>query len=221
MSRPYDRRFVSLATSSPNWRSVGLVRRGAADGGAAFAAPIALFCLRWSSSSALVFDASNGARASVGRRRDANSNLRAAELARRPIRRSQHRAARPAERCATRSPPIRTWRVAESCSPTPDGAIIASEPETGSDDSTLAELLGAAAPLAILAEKAGAMRIQRRRPGRRGFAAVRNLTGSARPDRRHPVELAMLAPWRRRARAHDCAARGRPGLRSAACSASA
>jgi two-component system cell cycle sensor histidine kinase PleC len=78
------------------------------------------------------------------------------------------------------------------------GLVIASEPERGQANATLASLLGADEPLTILAEKAGAMRVETT-DGEDEFATVRNLRSTA-----GQVEFAMpvsemLALWRQSA----------------------
>ena len=78
------------------------------------------------------------------------------------------------------------------------GLVIASEPPRRQESATLTSLLGAGEALTILAEKAGAMRVETA-DGEDEFAAVRNLRSNA-----GQVEFAMpvsemLAPWRQSA----------------------
>ena len=77
------------------------------------------------------------------------------------------------------------------------GAVAASRPKLSEGDATLAMLLGTAAPLAILAEKAGVMNVETR--GAAAFAAVRNLKAAH-------AQVALIRPvadvlqcWRARA----------------------
>ena len=79
-----------------------------------------------------------------------------------------------------------------------DGRVIASDPPRDPTDATLETLLGAAQPLAVLAENAGAMRVETTNGGD-AFAAVRNLNyGSGQIAIFAPV-AELLAPWRRMA----------------------
>ncbi len=79
----------------------------------------------------------------------------------------------------------------------PSGAIVASEPRTSPAAAMLAELLGAAAPLAILAEKAGTLAID---GPVEGLASIRNLRALRGQIAVIEPSTEVLAPWRRRAR---------------------
>ena len=77
------------------------------------------------------------------------------------------------------------------------GAVAASRPKLAGGDATLAVLMWTAAPLAILAEKAGVMNVETR--GAAAFAAVRNLKAAR-------AQVALIRPvadalqgWRARA----------------------
>jgi two-component system cell cycle sensor histidine kinase PleC len=78
-----------------------------------------------------------------------------------------------------------------------NGAIVASEPRAPSAGAMLAELLGAAAPLAILAEKAGPLVVD---APEEALAAVRNLRSFRGQVVVIEPRAQALAPWRRRAR---------------------
>jgi two-component system cell cycle sensor histidine kinase PleC len=65
------------------------------------------------------------------------------------------------------------------------GAVAASRPKLAGGDATLAVLMGTAAPLAILAEKAGVMNVETR--GAAALAAVRNLKAAR-------AQVALIRP---------------------------
>jgi len=78
------------------------------------------------------------------------------------------------------------------------GLVIASEPPLGPANTTLTNLLGAGEPLTILAEKAGALRVETA-DGRDQFAAVRNLRSTSGQIAFAAPVSEMLAPWRQSA----------------------
>ena len=79
-----------------------------------------------------------------------------------------------------------------------NGMVVAGAPSPPPAPARLSSLIGAGEPLTILAEKAGALRVQSP-SGADEFAAVRNLRSTAgQVAFAEPVE-AMLAPWRRAA----------------------
>ncbi|MGD1036993.1 MAG: PAS-domain containing protein, partial [Roseiarcus sp.] len=79
-----------------------------------------------------------------------------------------------------------------------NGLVIASEPRQEQANATLTSLLGASEPLTILAEKAGALRVQTV-DGKDQFATVRNLRSTAGQIAFAAPVSEMLAPWRQSA----------------------
>ncbi len=80
------------------------------------------------------------------------------------------------------------------------GVVIASEPQRTLASATLTSLLGASEPLTILAEKAGALRIETT-DGKDEFAAVRNLRSTSGQIAFATPVVDMLEGWRQSARA--------------------
>jgi two-component system cell cycle sensor histidine kinase PleC len=78
------------------------------------------------------------------------------------------------------------------------GLVIASEPPLGLGETTLTNLLGASEPLTILAERAGALRVETA-DGKDQFAAVRNLRSTAGQVAFAAPVSESLAPWRQSA----------------------
>ncbi|MGD0761871.1 MAG: ATP-binding protein [Roseiarcus sp.] len=78
------------------------------------------------------------------------------------------------------------------------GLVIASEPPLGLGETTLTNLLGASEPLTILAERAGALRVETA-DGKDQFAAVRNLRSTAGQVAFAEPVSELLAPWRQSA----------------------
>jgi two-component system cell cycle sensor histidine kinase PleC len=78
------------------------------------------------------------------------------------------------------------------------GLVIASEPSLGLGETTLTNLLGASEPLTILAERAGALRVETA-DGKDQFAAVRNLRSTAGQVAFAAPVSESLAPWRQSA----------------------
>jgi two-component system cell cycle sensor histidine kinase PleC len=78
------------------------------------------------------------------------------------------------------------------------GLVIASEPPQGQANVTLSSVLGAGEPLTILADKAGALRVQTV-DGKDNYAAVRNLRSTSGQVAFAAPVSEMLAPWRRSA----------------------
>jgi two-component system cell cycle sensor histidine kinase PleC len=76
----------------------------------------------------------------------------------------------------------------------PDGFILAREPARPFERLSLADLLGSAAPLTILADRAGPMRV-RSSEGRDLYAAVRNLTATSGQAAFTAPVSDLLAPW--------------------------
>ncbi|MGD1015884.1 MAG: ATP-binding protein [Roseiarcus sp.] len=78
------------------------------------------------------------------------------------------------------------------------GRVIASEPPLGLGETTLTDLLGASEPLTILAERAGALRVETA-DGKDQFAAVRNLRSTGGQVAFAAPVSESLAPWRQSA----------------------
>ena len=78
------------------------------------------------------------------------------------------------------------------------GLIVASEPERGRIGATLSSLFGAGAPLMVLAEKAGALRVETVE-GVDEYAAARNLRSTSGQVAFAAPVSEMLAPWRQSA----------------------
>ena len=76
----------------------------------------------------------------------------------------------------------------------PTGLIVARDPARPIQNLTLATLLGSAAPLTILADKAGAMRVKSSE-GEELFAAVRNLASTSGQVAVTAPVNDLLAPW--------------------------
>ncbi len=76
-----------------------------------------------------------------------------------------------------------------------NGHVIASDPERGPDNATLTGVLGTSEPLTILADKAGALRVQTPY-GKDEFAAVRNLRSTSGQIAFAESISDVLAPWR-------------------------
>jgi two-component system cell cycle sensor histidine kinase PleC len=78
------------------------------------------------------------------------------------------------------------------------GQVIASEPPLGQANAKLTNLLGDGEPLTILADKAGALRVETA-DGKDQFATVRNLRSTAGQVAFAAPMSEMLAPWRQSA----------------------
>ena len=188
MSRPYDRRFVSLRrglAELAGWVRLGSTlsgRRGAELAAVAIFASLAGFITLYLHSER-VGDVERGER---------ELELRAAELARQIDAELGVAPADALHDTVSAFPTLARGRIVLADA---SGAIIASEPHGAT--TTLAELLGAAAPLAILAEKAGTFSVD---GPIEGFAAIRNLKGLRGQLAVIESGSQMLAPWRRRAR---------------------
>ncbi len=89
-------------------------------------------------------------------------------------------------------------RPSEAALADASGLVIASEPPQGRADATLTNLLGASEPLTILADKAGALRVETA-DGEDQFAAVRNLRSTSGQIAFAAPVSEMLAPWRQSA----------------------
>ncbi len=89
-------------------------------------------------------------------------------------------------------------RPSEAALADASGLVIASEPPQGRADTTLTNLLGASEPLTILADKAGALRVETA-DGQDQFAAVRNLRSTSGQIAFAAPVSEMLAPWRQSA----------------------
>ncbi len=91
------------------------------------------------------------------------------------------------------------WQGAEAWVADASGRIVASNSGKADEAATLAARLGAAAPLTVLADKAGAMRLSDAQ-GEDAYAAVRNLGSTSGQVALSATTRRMLAPWRETAR---------------------